>query len=109
MKRAANKPLLGIAMGDPAGIGPEVNVKALARPAVRRLCRPVVIGSPEVLAKAAKAFKVPAMVRRIDDPGAALPAGVIGVLDPLPEPLASFTPGRVSKETGAAQARYIQE
>ena len=103
------KPLLGITMGDPAGIGPEVIVKALARPVVRRLCRPMVIGSPEVLAKVAGALKIRIKIRRVTDQDDALPAGVIPVLDPLPEPLAAFTPGRVSKETGAAQARYIEE
>jgi 4-hydroxy-L-threonine phosphate dehydrogenase PdxA len=39
------RPLLGITMGGPTGIGPEVIVKALARPGVRRLCCPLVIGS----------------------------------------------------------------
>ncbi len=96
-------------MGDPAGIGPEVIVKALARPVVRRLCRPVVIGSPEVLAKVAGALKVRVKVRRVADLNVRVPAGVIAVLDPLPQPLGSFTPGRVSKETGAAQALYIKE
>ncbi|TLY28112.1 MAG: 4-hydroxythreonine-4-phosphate dehydrogenase, partial [Nitrospirae bacterium] len=60
------KPLLGITMGDPAGIGPEVIVKALARPGVRRLCRPLVIGSPEVLAKTVSALKAPLKVRSVD-------------------------------------------
>ena len=96
-------------MGDPAGIGPEVIVKALARPLVRRLCRPVVIGSPDVLTKVARALKVPIKVQRVTELGATMPAGVMPVLDPLPEPLASFTPGRVSKETGAAQALYVKE
>jgi 4-hydroxythreonine-4-phosphate dehydrogenase len=102
-------PLLGITMGDPAGIGPEVIVKALARPVVRRLCRPAVIGSPEVLAKVAGVLKVRVKFRRVTDLHGTLPAGVIPTLDPLPEPLGSFTPGRVSKETGAAQALYIKE
>ena len=31
-------------MGDGAGIGPEIVVKALSRPEVRALCRPLVIG-----------------------------------------------------------------
>jgi len=106
---SSTKPLLGITMGDPAGIGPEVIVKALARPVVRRLCHPVVIGSPEVLAKVAKALKIPVKVRRVADLNVKTPAGVIPVWDPLPQPLASFMPGRISKETGAAQALYIKE
>ncbi len=104
-----DKPILGITMGDPAGIGPEVIVKALARPLVRRLCRPLVIGSPEVLAKAVFAYKIPVKVRRVTLPNFTAPTGVLPVLDPLAEPLGSVTPGRVSKETGMAQALYIKE
>jgi 4-hydroxythreonine-4-phosphate dehydrogenase len=112
MVKARNKnekPILGITMGDPAGIGPEVIVKALARPLVRRLCRPVVIGSPEVLAKVAGLLKAQVKIRPATDLDAATPPGVISVLDPLSELLGPFVPGRVSKETGAAQALYIKE
>ena len=44
MSRSGNKPIIGITMGDPQGIGPEVIEKALASRAVRRICRPVVFG-----------------------------------------------------------------
>ena len=37
-------PRIGITMGDAAGVGPEVIMKALARPEVRGFCRPLVIG-----------------------------------------------------------------
>ncbi|MEK6549105.1 MAG: 4-hydroxythreonine-4-phosphate dehydrogenase PdxA [Nitrospirota bacterium] len=108
-KEPSRKPILGITMGDPAGIGPEVIVKALARPLVRRLCRPVVIGSPEVLAKVAGQLKAQVKIRPATVLAAATPPGVISVLDPLSELLGPFTPGRVSKKTGAAQALYIKE
>jgi len=96
-------------MGDPAGIGPEVIAKALARPLVRRLCQPLVIGSPDVLTKVVCAYKIPVKVRRVTSLDFKAPSGVIPVLDPLPEPLGPFSPGRVSKETGVAQALYIKE
>ena len=48
-----DKPIIGITMGDPAGIGPEVVVKALADPAVRRQGRFVVYGMNELLSYAA--------------------------------------------------------
>lgn len=44
-----NKPRLAITLGDPAGIGPEVILKALADPKVTRDCRITVIGSKELL------------------------------------------------------------
>ena len=52
-----NKPLLGITMGDPAGIGPEVIAKALAVAKVQRLCRPLVIGSFPVMQQTVKKSK----------------------------------------------------
>ncbi|MDX1564490.1 MAG: 4-hydroxythreonine-4-phosphate dehydrogenase PdxA, partial [Phycisphaeraceae bacterium] len=48
-----DKPVIGITMGDPAGIGPEVVVKALADPAVRRQGRFVIYGMNELLSYAA--------------------------------------------------------
>lgn len=48
-KPAANKPLVGITMGDPLGVGPEVLVKALVDPEVRSLARFVIFGLHDVL------------------------------------------------------------
>ena len=44
------KPRVAIATGDPAGIGPEISLKAARDARVRELCQPVLIGSREVLA-----------------------------------------------------------
>ncbi len=38
------RPRLGITMGDPAGIGPEVVLKAVAEAEVREVCQPIIIG-----------------------------------------------------------------
>ena len=40
-----NRPLIAIPMGDPAGIGPEIVVKALAEEQVQSVARCIVIGS----------------------------------------------------------------
>lgn len=45
------KPILAITMGDAGGIGPEVTVKALSESAVRKVCRPLVIGDMALLEK----------------------------------------------------------
>ena len=42
----SHSPLIGITMGDPSWIGPEILLKALSAPAVRGICRPVVLGDP---------------------------------------------------------------
>jgi 4-hydroxythreonine-4-phosphate dehydrogenase len=48
-----HRPIVGITMGDAAGIGPEIVVKALAVAKVYEWCRPVVIGDARRLRKAA--------------------------------------------------------
>ena len=47
-KSRQSRPYLAITMGDPAGIGPEIIVKALASPRVWRVCRPIVVGATPV-------------------------------------------------------------
>lgn len=44
------KPRIALAIGDPAGIGPEISLKAARDPEVRALCDPVLVGSREALA-----------------------------------------------------------
>ena len=47
-------PILAITLGDPAGIGPEIILKALRNPDVFEQCRPVVIGDRRILQRAAE-------------------------------------------------------
>jgi 4-phospho-D-threonate 3-dehydrogenase / 4-phospho-D-erythronate 3-dehydrogenase len=50
------KPIIGITMGDPAGIGPEIAVKALGRKEIRQVCRPILIGDRRVAVQALASF-----------------------------------------------------
>ena len=45
----SKKPILGITMGDPASIGPEITVKALSDPAIYEKCSPIIIGDAAVM------------------------------------------------------------
>ena len=51
---------VAIALGDPAGIGPEIALKAALDPAVLRIARPVLYGDPHALAVHARACGLPA-------------------------------------------------
>lgn len=53
----SNRPLLAITMGDPAGVGPEVIVGAWSNPQIHEATRPVVLGHPEILRRAAELLK----------------------------------------------------
>lgn len=54
-----NLPLIAITLGDVAGIGPEVVVKALALPEVWEVCRPLVIGDARALTEARLGMPIP--------------------------------------------------
>ena len=75
-------PRLAVSMGDPAGIGPEIAVKALLDPAVTSICRPVLIGDGSVIRDIIERLGLPASVyaiHRIVD--AAFESGQIDVFD----------------------------
>jgi 4-hydroxythreonine-4-phosphate dehydrogenase len=60
------KPLLAITLGDPAGVGPEVAVRAWRDPRVHQCCRPVVLGHPEIVRRAVELAGSSARVDTID-------------------------------------------
>ena len=43
------KPVIGITMGDPAGNGPEITIKALAHAGLYDRCAPIVVGDAAIL------------------------------------------------------------
>jgi 4-hydroxythreonine-4-phosphate dehydrogenase len=54
--REKTLPCLALTMGDPAGVGPELAVRAAANPRLARIARLVVYGCPDILAAAAAKF-----------------------------------------------------
>jgi len=59
-------PLLAITLGDVAGIGPEVTVRALADPRVRGLCRAAIVGNAEVVRREIKRSGLPLDVIEVE-------------------------------------------
>ena len=56
---AGSLPLLAVTLGDPAGIGPEIALKALMEPRVTRACRVRLVGSVTALRRVAEALSLP--------------------------------------------------
>jgi 4-hydroxythreonine-4-phosphate dehydrogenase len=65
------RPIIAITMGDAAGVGPEVVVKALAQAEVYTACRPIVVGDAARLRKAVGISEVGLQVRTVDSPESA--------------------------------------
>lgn len=70
---------IGITMGDPFGIGPEIVLKALTDPALYQRMVPVVFGDPEVLEASARRFGLALRMHPIDDRKEA--EGRVGIID----------------------------
>jgi 4-hydroxythreonine-4-phosphate dehydrogenase len=65
-----DRPVIGITMGDPAGIGPEIIVKALSDERMFEGCRPLILGDPVAL-ELAMGGGVPLGVREVASPAEA--------------------------------------
>ncbi len=103
------RPVLGLTMGDPAGIGPEVIAKALADKALARMCRPVVVGSRAVLERTITSLKLPLQIIEFDPTNnARLKAGQVAVVEALKNPLPRFRMGVAADVTGAASIEFIK-
>lgn len=76
---SGDKPTIAITMGDAAGIGPEIAVKAWSNPELHAVCRPFVIGSPVLLRRVAAAGA--AGIEVVEMPDSAVPPAAGSILD----------------------------
>jgi 4-hydroxythreonine-4-phosphate dehydrogenase len=101
-------PKIGITMGDPAGIGPEVVLKAVAESSVQEKCVPVIIGDAQLLAHTARTLDLQCgyeIIRRGEPLPDQLNGPVIYHLDNVNGPI---EPGIESGAAGKAAASYIE-
>jgi 4-hydroxythreonine-4-phosphate dehydrogenase len=101
-------PCIGITMGDPAGVGAEVIVKALAHAEVYAQCRPLVIGDAKHLERAAAIVASSLAVRRVQGPeDARFERGAADCVDLALVP-ADLPFGKLSAQAGEAAYRYVE-
>ncbi len=74
------KPVVAITMGDPRGIGPEVLVKALARPGLHRICQPLILGDAGVLSAVIRRLGLKLSIQETDGPVAQRSPGTLCLL-----------------------------
>lgn len=107
-----NKPIVGITMGDPAGNGPEITVKALAHSDLYGRCRPLVVGDAKILEQAAGFVgRTDIRIHRCEQVSDALfVPGTIDVLhlELIPD-VAAFPIGQVSVEGGNAAFQCVRK
>ena len=103
-----NRPIIGITMGDAAGIGPEIIMKALADPDIYAQCRPLVIGDAQMLERAGRVVDTTLSVRPVARAAdATFAVGTVDCLDLHLLP-ADLPYGTISAQAGDAAYRYIE-
>jgi 4-hydroxythreonine-4-phosphate dehydrogenase len=108
MSTPRKQPLLGISMGDPGGIGPEICAKALSDPDIYRISRPLVVGDGEVMAEALRFCRLPVSIHRCDQPEAGLYVfGTIDVLDLKNLAAGHLRHQQATAEQGRAAFAYV--
>ena len=106
-----DRKIIGITMGDPASIGPEITVKALADQSIYEACRPIVVGDACVLEAVLKIAGHEEMkVRAVKDVrDAVFTHGTIDVLDMGLVSMDELVRGQVSAMCGDAAFRYVEK
>lgn len=106
------KPIVGITMGDPAGNGPEITIKALAHADLYDRCSPIVVGDAAILEQAVRFVGRPDMkIHRCEKVSDALfTPGTVDVLHmDLIEDVGRFELGKVSIEGGNAAFQCVRK
>lgn len=111
MKTCSSKPVIAVTMGDPTGVGPEIIAKALIRPEVNAVCRPLVLGDNETMQRGIEIVGAQLHIETLSTgvPPEATTPGVLYL-----RPLSDLSPAdrEFAKPTaagGEAMFRYITE
>lgn len=106
----SKKPILGITMGDPASIGPEITVKALSDPAIYEKCSPIIIGDAAVMEAAAGIVGKDVKINAVSDvKEAKFEFGTIDVYDMKLVDMDKLERGVVSAMAGNAAFQYVKK
>ena len=104
------RPVIGVTMGDPAGIGPEICLKSLMKPEIYEACRPVLIGDLRLLEETAGRLELEARFKTLRSPRDAEGRSVvIELIDLRNIDLERLEIGRVGAEAGRASLDYIEK
>ena len=103
------RPVIGITMGDPASIGPEITLKALNNPSIYEQAKPLVVGDLGMMYKARETVGLKNLkFHKISQVSEALfEYGTIDVLDMGLVDSEKLELGKVSKEAGEAAFQYV--
>lgn len=104
------RPVLAWTLGDVAGIGPELVAKAWSDPAIHQVCRPILIGSRDVLQASLRTCNVAVKRFEADETEAAATASGLDLapcIEPPTADVSALPPGKVHAAAGRAAHDYL--
>ena len=106
----SKRPIIGITMGDAAGIGPEIIVKALSKKEIYKISSPLVIGDGKVLNAKCKMQNAKFKLNSISRIGEArFKFGTIDLIDLKNIKIERLKIGRINKMAARAAVDYIKK
>jgi 4-hydroxythreonine-4-phosphate dehydrogenase len=106
----SKRPLLGISVGDPGGIGPEITAKALALEEIYEICRPLAVSDFGLMKDAVRIADVQLELNRVSSPAEGrYQFGCIDVLDMDNVDMSKLVHKMVAAENGKACYEYIKK
>ncbi|MED1862517.1 4-hydroxythreonine-4-phosphate dehydrogenase PdxA [Fictibacillus nanhaiensis] len=104
------KAIIAIPMGDPAGIGPEITMKSLAKKEIYDVCKPLVIGDTAVLEKAIEIVGADLRINEVTSPAEGkYELGTVDVINLNNIDMKKLQYGEVSAQGGQGAFEYIKK
>jgi 4-phospho-D-threonate 3-dehydrogenase / 4-phospho-D-erythronate 3-dehydrogenase len=104
-----SRPVVAITLGDPASVGPEIVVRALATGGLHDVCVPVVVGDHRIVARALGTTGVSLEVVPIGRPGESTGSpGLVEVVDVPADGFDGIGWGRIQAAAGRAAFESIR-
>jgi len=104
------KPKIGITMGDPASVGPEIAIKALLEKEIYELCDPIIVGDIKVLEKTRDVLNLNVEFNRVENVNKAkFKYGLIDVYDLNNVDMNQLRFGEISAMAGNAAFENVKK
>jgi 4-hydroxythreonine-4-phosphate dehydrogenase len=104
------KPIIGITMGDPASIGPEIALKALLNKELYEICQPLLVGDYDVFDQIKQILNIDVALNKISEVSeAAFKFGTIDVFDLGNTDVAQLKFGEISANAGEAAFQSVKK
>jgi len=109
MEHLPSKPIIGITMGDPVGVGAEIIVKALEERSIREMCSPFILGDTGVMKDAVSLLGSKLTLNLLKDIEKLYKENYINLIPLSHLDMNSFSYGKPNGHTGKAMVSYVHE